>query len=100
MDILTVMERFNTQETCLKFIEQKRFLKTPCCVHCGSLKGGRKYRCEYTPHWNCYDCYSTFSTTSKTLFLGTRVPLPKWFLAIALMTNAKNPFLAVNLLSS
>ena len=39
--------------------------------------------------WNCYNCRTTFKVTHGTFFHGTKVPLQRWFLAIALMANAK-----------
>ncbi len=88
MDILSVLERFNTHDKCIEFIKQKRFPKDPYCLHCGSLKVGIKYRGSFHD-WNYYECYSNFSILSNTIFHKTLLPLPKWFLAIAIMTNAK-----------
>ena len=40
-------------------------------------------------HWQCADCRASFKVTCGTVFHGTKIPLQKWFLAIALMMNAK-----------
>lgn len=89
MDILKIAGMFNTQENCLRFLEHLRWGKHPCCIHCGSLKVGRKNKNHIEDGWNCYDCDSSFSVTAKTLFHKTRTPLKKWFVAIALMLNSK-----------
>ena len=39
--------------------------------------------------WQCADCRASFKVTCGTVFHGTKIPLQKWFLAIALMMNAK-----------
>ena len=38
---------------------------------------------------NCHVCKSSFNVLSGTIFQGTRIPLQKWFIAIALMLHAK-----------
>ena len=39
--------------------------------------------------WHCKDCQASFKVTHGTVFHGTQIPLQKWFLAIALILNAK-----------
>ena len=89
MDILRITAMFNTQENCLRFLEHLRWSKHPCCIHCGSLKVGRKNKNHIEDGWNCYDCGSSLSVTAGTLFHKTRTPLKKWFLAICLVLNSK-----------
>ena len=38
MDILNLMKEFPNQESCLRFIEEKRWKDGVCCIHCGSEK--------------------------------------------------------------
>ena len=87
MDILNLMKEFPNQESCLRFIEEKRWKDGVCCIHCGSEKVGRKNRNDITTGWNGYDCESSFSATAGTN--GTKIPLQKWFLAISILSNAK-----------
>ena len=89
MDILTIMKEFPNQESCLRFIEEKRWKHGVCCIHCGSEKVGRKNKNEIATGWNCYDCGSSFSATAGTIFHGTKIALQKWFLAISNLSNAK-----------
>ena len=42
-----------------------------------------------TGRYNCHDCHASFKVTCGTVFHGTKIPLQKWFLAIALIVNAK-----------
>ncbi len=39
--------------------------------------------------WQCSECQRSFRVLSGTVFEATRVPLRKWFIAIALIVNAK-----------
>jgi transposase-like protein len=39
--------------------------------------------------YQCLECKAQFSATSGTLFNDSHLPLVKWFLAVALMCNAK-----------
>ena len=48
MDILNLMKEFPNQESCLRFIEEKRWKDGVCCIHCGSEKVGRKNRNDIT----------------------------------------------------
>jgi transposase-like protein len=49
----------------------------------------RKADGERIGRWNCHDCKSSFNVLSGTIFQKTKVDLQKWFLAIALILNAK-----------
>lgn len=37
----------------------------------------------------CHECRATFKVTCGTVFHGTNIALQKWFIAIALIMNAK-----------
>jgi transposase-like protein len=83
------MEQFSTHESCIAYLEQIRWKNGACCPHCGSVRVRRKKDGERVGRWNCHDCHASFNVLAKTLFQGTKVPLQKWFLAIALIVNAK-----------
>ena len=96
MDILEIMHRFPNQDACIEHLEKIRWGdgKTTC-PHCDSTKVGRKNESQdedkvgRTGRWNCYECKASFKVTCGTVFHGTKIPLQKWFLAIALVINAK-----------
>lgn len=91
MDLIKVMKTFSTQEDCIEYLERLRWKESPECPHCESLNVRRRNEHEIgrVGRWNCYDCRATFKVTHGTIFHGTKIPLQKWFLAIALMANAK-----------
>ena len=90
MNLITVTERFPTQESCIAHLERVRFGDEPFCPLCGTVgECARKREGSKIGRWNCHACKSSFNVLSKTMFQGTHLPLQKWFCAIALIVNAK-----------
>ena len=95
MNLIEVIERFPTQESCIEHLEGIRWRGNPYCPHCGSVKIASKNESQAdgkvgrTGRYNCHDCHASFKVTCGTLFHGTKIPLQKWFLAISLILNAK-----------
>lgn len=91
MDLIKIMETFPTQEDCIAYLERLRWAGSPECPHCESthVRQRNEHETGRIGRWNCHDCRSTFKVTHGTIFQGTKIPLQKWFLAIALMGNAK-----------
>ena len=89
MNLPEVFHRFPTEEICIQHLENVRWGDTPACPLCGSLDVARKDENNRVGRWNCHDCRASFNVLSGTIFCKTRVPLQKWFLAVALMVNAK-----------
>ena len=85
------MERFPDQESCIEYLERVRWQGKPVCPHCESnhIKRKKEYGEGRVGRWHCHDCNASFKVTCDTVFHGTKIPLQKWFLAIALLTNAK-----------
>lgn len=55
----------------------------------GSLHVARKREGDQVGRWSCHDCKNSFNVLSGTVMQKTKIPLQKWFLAIALIMNAK-----------
>ncbi len=91
MDVIKVMETFPDQESCILYLERLKWAGSPECPHCSSdsVRRRNEHDTGLIGRFNCHDCKSTFKVTHGTLFQGTKIPLQKWFLAIALMANAK-----------
>jgi transposase-like protein len=95
MKLIDVTRQFSTEDKCLDYIEQMRWPHGVGCVHCGSMsvstitrttgknKRVRIYQCLEK------ECGKQFSATSGTIFNDTHLPLTKWFMAIALICEAK-----------
>ena len=92
MNLIEVMERFPDQEACIDHLEHIRWQGMPICPHCESKDVVRKKEdgVERAGRFNCSACKASFKVTHGTLFHGTKIPLQKRFLAIALIVNAKD----------
>lgn len=86
-NIITISKDFNTQRKCLILLEKIRWGKTVKCSFCNSNET-RQAKSEAGRH-ACRKCLKTFSVFNDTIFEDTRLPLPKWFMAIAMVLNGK-----------
>lgn len=89
MNIIEVFRRFPDQQACIDHLEAIRYKNGAYCPHCGSMDVARKKENNLVGRWNCHDCKKSFNVLSGTVMQGTHKPLQKWFLAIALIVNAK-----------
>ena len=96
MRMIDVTKRFATEDQCLDYLEQMRWPNGLCCVHCGVTNVSKIIReatgkNKRTRIYQCLEkeCGKQFSATSGTIFSDTHLPLTKWFLAIALICEAK-----------
>ncbi len=87
MNLVQIQKKFNTQDKCLKYLEKLRWGKNVTCSYCDSERT-IKAKSEKGRHY-CYNCKRSFTVFVGTIFEGTRLPLPTWFLTIGLMLNAK-----------
>ena len=92
MNIIQIFQKFPTQESCVEHLENVRWGDTPKCPYCQSERTTRNDGRHY-----CYNCKTSFSVTVGTIFHHTHLPLQKWFLAIALILNAKKGISALQL---
>ncbi|MGB7284432.1 MAG: IS1595 family transposase, partial [Candidatus Acidiferrum sp.] len=95
MKLIDVTRKFSTEDNCLDYIEQMRWPNGEIgCVHCGEVGRISKIQREAgknkrTRIYQCLACGKQFSATSGTIFNDTHLPLTKWFMAIALICEAK-----------
>ena len=89
MNVLSIAQWFPTQESCIEHLERIKWDGNPYCPYCNSHKVARKIEKNHIGRWNCHNCLSTFKVLSGTIFQGTKIPLQKWFAAIAILLNAK-----------
>jgi len=93
--MIDITAQFATEAKCLDYLEQMRWPNGVACVHCGVMnvstitrKAGKNKRARI---YQCLEkeCGKQFSATSGTIFNDTHLPLTKWFLAIAMICEAK-----------
>jgi transposase-like protein len=89
MNIIEIFNKFKTQEQCIAYLAQARWHGKPICVYCGSDKVSIHKEKKQSSRLQCSSCKRSFSVTMGTIFHDSRLPLQKWFIAIALILNAK-----------
>jgi transposase-like protein len=86
MNIVSIFEIFPTEADCITHLEKVRWKGTPICPYCQSHRSSSMPN-EQRHH--CNNCKTSFSVTVGTIFHHTRLPLQKWFVAVALVLNSK-----------
>ena len=90
------MERYGTQEKCHAALVASRWPAGFVCAHCASTRCctfERKGLC----YWQCSECREQTTATCGTILQATKLPLTHWFLAMHLLTQAKNNVSALEL---
>lgn len=86
MDLIEVLSKYNTQRKCINYLESQHWPDGPVCPYCNSTEYSAKLN---ELRYRCTDCGSSFSVMVGTIFQSTKLPLTKWFAAIALIKDAK-----------
>lgn len=89
MSALKVVKNFKTQKECIEFLENKRWKNGVECPYCKSSKTSIHNEEGRTSRHQCQSCKSSFSVLVGTIFEASKLPLVKWFMAIALIIEAK-----------
>lgn len=104
MNLIDVQKQFATEAQCLDYLENMRWPNGVRCPDCGSEHISRVKREADSKNvrnrfYQCLEpsCRHQFSATAGTIFHDSHLPLSKWFLAIALILNAKKGLSALQL---
>jgi len=110
MNLIETTKKFGTQEACVNYLEYLRWPEGVTCLQCDGAKVARfktnetmrerlnpdtgETETKRVPGRFIYQCQNPecghqFSVTTGTIFHDTHLELEKWFLAVALMVNAK-----------
>jgi transposase-like protein len=107
--LIETAKQFGTEEQCLAYLEALRWPEGVRCLSCGSDKVAKIVTNETTrerknrkgeikevrvPARRLYQCNNEgcryqYSATTGTIFDKSHLPLAKWFMAVALIANAK-----------
>jgi hypothetical protein len=106
MKLIEVTKAFATEEQCLAYLEAKRWPNGVRCLTCGSKEISRitrkvtkKTDNKRVQLYQCLEpsCKQQFSATTGTIFNGSHLSLDKWYMAVALMVDAKKGMSALQL---
>lgn len=89
-------EQYGTEEQCLAALETSRWPSGFSCPSCSDSRHSRFVR-EGRTYWQCHRCRNQSTVTAGTIFQATKLPLTRWFLAMHLLTQAKNNVSALEL---
>jgi transposase-like protein len=93
VNLLGICKTFATEDAALDYLIKQRWPDGVRCLACDhrkvyriATKGKTGKPCRL---FECADCGLHFSATTGTLFHDSHLPLQKWFMAMALMAEAK-----------
>ena len=86
MDLMKLMEAFDTETECREYLEGLRWPKGLSCPRC---KGETISRIAKRDQFDCDSCRYQFSVMSGTIFHDSHLPLPKWFAATYLLCESR-----------
>lgn len=96
MNLIDVTKQFATDEQCLNYLEQMRWPEGVRCPICGHNSVSRIEREAESKNkrnrfYQCLEpsCRQQFSATSGTIFHDSHLPPTKWFMAVAMIADAK-----------
>ena len=90
------LERYGTEEKCHAAVVALRWPKGFVCPECGERRHCTFER-KGLAYWQCSACREQTTVLCGTIFEATKLPLSTWFLAMHLMTQAKNNVSALEL---
>jgi transposase-like protein len=116
MNLIDVTKKFASPEACNDFLESMRWPDGVACLACESKRVSKYTKKASTRKrlnaktgveeikpvparilYVCLECGKQFSVTEGTVFNDTHLDLEKWFLAVALMVNAKKGLSALQM---
>ncbi len=96
MNLIDVTRTFQTDDDCLAYLETMRWPDGIRCPICGEKRISKITRKaasknKRTRIYQCLEatCKQQFSATSGTIFNDSHLPLTKWFMALAIVIDAK-----------
>ena len=102
MNLIDVTKAFSTEDQCLDFLEKMRWPTGVRCLACESTKlslitrtvdptktRSEKKQNKRTRLYACLECGKRFTPTVGTIFHSSHLPLTKWFMALAIVMDAK-----------
>ena len=90
------MQRYSTQAQCHAVLVAARWPQGFVCPRCSATPHSTFER-KGLRYWQCSACREQTTATCGTIFQATKLPLTAWFLAMHLLTQAKNNVSALEL---
>lgn len=88
-------KQFPDEESCWKYLEERRWGGTPVCPHCGNAQ--KIYRYKNGKTLKCAHCKKQFSVKTGTVYENSNIPLQKWFITFYLISFSKKGISSIEL---
>src|ERR1700678_2244689 len=96
MNLIDITEQFSSDDDCLAYLEAQRWPDGVRCPTCGNDRISRITRKTVSKNkrtriYQCLEktCKQQFSATNGTIYADSHLPLHLWFMAVALIVDAK-----------
>ena len=96
LSMAAFLDKYGTEDKCHAALIASRWPGGFCCSVCRDTRHSTFVR-KGRQHWQCHRCRTQTTVTAGTIFQATKLPLTLWFLAMHLMTQAKNNVSALEL---
>ena len=96
LSLAEFFERYGSEEQCHAALVGLRWPDGFVCPDCGCAQHCTFVR-EERAYWQCRECRHQTTVMAGTIFAATKLPLTVWFLAMHLLTQAKNNVSALEL---
>lgn len=96
LSMVEFLDRYGREEQCEQAVVESRWPQGFVCPACEGTHS-RSFRRGGLQYWECLACSHQCSLISGTIFEATKLELTRWFLAMHLLTQAKNGVSALEL---
>src|SRR5271156_14999 len=102
LTLVSVCQRFSTEEAARAYMESVRWPNGPSCPHCGNhnliTKIPANAATKVRPGlYRCPECVQQFTVTVGTVCEDSHIPLNKWLIAFYMMCASKTQVSALQL---
>ena len=104
LTLLSVMARFSTEESAMRYFESIRWPEGRYCPHCGNADEKRIYPLTANKAkkirlrlYKCAECHDAFTVRVGTVMEDSHVPLHKWLIGFYMMCASKTQISALQL---
>ncbi|KKN79962.1 hypothetical protein LCGC14_0334700 [marine sediment metagenome] len=104
LTLMSLMQRYSTEEAARECFEQIRWPDGPYCPHCGNCEQDRIYKLTANRAkkarpglYKCGYCRKSFTVTVNTVMERSKIPLRKWLWAWYIMCASKTQVSALQL---
>lgn len=99
LNLISIMQRFSTEEAARTLLESIRWPDGAVCPHCGVVGNATKLqgKAHRAGLYQCGDCGKQFTVTVGTVFEDSHIPLNKWLIAFYMMCASKTQVSALQI---